>query len=120
MTHLIRENRVFNEIQLLNRFWRLYLSYTNIICSSLFCFTLYISSMTNAMWFMKLFFISVSFPPIGMLVIGTWCGARSYEASMKMYHCHSILLCQYSTISFKVQLKVNRLQNNKFVLFIAF
>lgn len=62
--------------------------------------------MTKAVWFMKLFFISVSVPPIGMLAIGTFLGARSFESSLKIYKYHSMLLCKYSTLNFHIQFKV--------------
>src|SRR5699024_1372714 len=106
LTHLIRQDRVFNEIRQLNRFWCRYLSYTALICSSLFCFTLYISTMTKAVWFMKLFFISVSLPPISILIIGTWEGAKPFEDTMKMYHSQAMLLCHYGGINWHIQLKV--------------
>mgnify|MGYP000530622134 CR=1 FL=1 len=108
MRHLIRKDSIFDEINHLNQFWSRYITFTYLICSSLFCYTLYISLMTQAAVFMKLFFISVSVAPLIMLLVTTAYGAVPHDTLYRMRNIHISLMSKNVTkdINFYLKLKV--------------
>lgn len=92
---LQRHMDLLDELHHMNRYWRLHLSNSKLICGSIFCYTIYISVMTHAVWFIKLFFITVCCPPIFIVSINCWCSSKCNQLNNRLYRLYTNVLVQY-------------------------
>lgn len=98
---------LFDEILLMNRFWKVYLTVTNVLFSLWTCFIYYIVLITDAILFMRLFFMFASVVPISILIVSTYISAKIYVRAMLIYKCYAVLLSNKRiTISNRRQIKV--------------
>ncbi|OTF69330.1 hypothetical protein BLA29_001296 [Euroglyphus maynei] len=70
-SHLSTQTDLFEEIRMMNEFWRLYLSITIIVCIVLSCLSLYIITFTDVMFSMKIFFFVIFVQPVAIILLLT-------------------------------------------------
>lgn len=102
-----RNVELFDEILEMKTFWKYYLTFTNISCSIWICFALFICLVTNALLFMKVFFLTASSLAVIFLFASTRVSSSVYRKTRETYKCYIQKLCKYPTqISFSRQIKV--------------
>ncbi len=108
LNSLSRHERLITEVANLDcRFWRWYFTYCTLISSSVLGYSLYIVTMTQSALFMKLFFVSVSLPPISLTMINSVFGSKPLNFQLKLHYQYSSLVGRgVKSITFLVNLKV--------------
>lgn len=106
--HLRRQERLLAEIAHCNQFWRWYLTYSKLLCTLFFCFTLYCSTMTRAAPFAKRFFATCSLPILAMMLVNCVVGSGGNRFAASLYRKWTQIWSRHCRrLNRKIKFKVN-------------
>jgi len=106
--NLREHQRLLDEMRQLDRFWRWYFAYSEMIATLIFCFALHMSLIAKVATIMRITIGLSCFIPIGILVINSWLGASGMNFTCRLAVLyHNTMVRKWKTMArFAVKIKV--------------
>src|SRR5699024_516135 len=104
--HLEEESQFVEEAQVLNQFWKYYLTSIEFINSCMFCCAFYLLAIAKSPIFLKIFCVIAIIFPIVMLVVSISLAASPNNFTLSLHSKYIFVLYNLKSMKLKTKLKV--------------